>query len=804
MGHGSSHMTAYRMTALLAAVGVMTAAAVGAAEPARQPQAQAVAMPGETSDVLEIVVLAKKIGAGESRATSVLAAADIDERPLGADITQSLAKVPGVQVSTGDARGGSFSFELYLRGLNKEQIGLTIDGIPTGDARFNGGSPPQRFIESSNIASIEVSQSAGDIGAPSRFALGGFIDFLTADPASTPGATAELGFGSDDFHRGYLRLDSGESQHGLSAMASYSYQENDIWAGPDNRSSERDHAELKVVQRWDDGSFLKARASYNDQRDNDFNIITLGEFQADPDSDRASDVLAGIPARDIDFGGALGGTREDFLAYVNGLWQVNGNTQLRINPYYQTLDGESFRYQDRSRQLAGGNPRAVSGYNANGGAIRPAVIVTRNSNAVGGPADMRVTPRDRERYGVTGEARISEIASRHTLRLGFWWEGGDSTEDRNFYPLVNSAQSIDFDRNRLNYVEYQRSTTIETTLFYAQDSIQLLPDVLRADLGVTWFDVGYRAKSPLEYSAVVDFSQQSDLNPKVALSWQAADGLEVFGGYAQNFAGIPEDAFLGSTAVINPGDLDPIQTENFDLGVRYTATHYVVALQGYSVKLKNNIGIVPRDPTVVDPEEIVRGNVATKAANIKGFDTLGAELTAIADFDWIDLYGAYSYQNAKHDDPPAGSEARRNLAAVGVIGGERVRDIPTHSFYGQVGVGPFGGVSAQLNGRYVGKRVGGHIIAPNTFTPVGIEMLPSYTVFGANLSYDAPTGGWLSQLTLQLNIDNLFDKDYIGAVSSATATQPEFGLLTGPTVRTLDRYFIGAPRTFTFSMRARF
>jgi outer membrane cobalamin receptor len=753
---------------------------------------------------MEIVVLAKKIGAGETRAVFTLAQQDIEERPLGADVTQSLAKVPGVQVSTGDARGGSFSFELYLRGLNKEQIGLTVDGIPTGDARFNGGSPPQRFIESSNIGSIAVSQSAGDIGAPSRFALGGFIDFITDDPAQRAGVTAELGSGSDDFYRGYLRVDTGETAGGLSAMASYSYQENDIWAGPRNRSSERDHAELKVVQSWGDGSFIKARASYNDQTDNDFNIITLGEFRADPDNDRATDVLSGIPARDVDFGGALGGKREDALYYINSRWQVSDLVQLNFNPYYQALDGESFRYQDRQRRLTGGNPYAVTGYNASGGAIRPVLITTRNSNVVGGPADMRVTPRDRDRYGATGEAHIGELAERHTLRLGFWWEGGESSESRNFYPIANSAQSIAFDRNLLNYVEYDRTAKIETTMFYAQDAIQIVPAVLRADVGVTWFDINYRATSPLEYAARVDFSQESNVNPKLGLSWQASAAVEVFGGYAQNFAGIPEDAFLGSTAVINPGDLDPIETENFDLGVRYTGDHYVVSLQGYSIELKNNIGIVPRDPTVVDPDEIVRGNVATKAANIRGQEIRGAELTAIADFDWLDLYGAYSYQDARHDDPSPGSVEYNNLAAVGVIAGERVRDIPEHSFYGQIGFEPLRGLRMQLNGRYVGERVGGHIITPNTFQTVAVENLPSYAVYGARLSYDAPGFGWLTDLTLQLNVDNLFDKEYIGAVSSATATQPEFGLLTGPSVRTLDRYFIGAPRTFTFSIRGRF
>jgi outer membrane cobalamin receptor len=783
----------HRWTIVLAA---MTATAAHADDAVDQAQGQ---------PLEEITVLGKKIGSGQSRAAFVLESQDIQERPLGADVTQSLAKVPGVQVSTGDARGGSFSFEMYLRGLNKEQIGLTVDGIPTGDARFNGGSPPQRFIESSNVSSIAVSQSSGDIGAPSRFALGGFVNFVTDDPARAAGITTEVGAGSDDYYRGYVRLDSGETQHGLSAMLSYSHQQNDIWAGPHNRSSERDHTELKVMKRWENGSFVKARATYNDQTDNDFNIITLGEFRQEPRNDRARDVLTGIPALDVDFGGALGGTRKDFLIYLNGLWQVGERIALTLNPYYQTLDGESLRYQDRSRQLSGGDPRAVIGYNTAGGAIRPALITLRNSNVVGGPADMRVTPRDRDRYGFTSEARFDDLASRHTVRLGFWWEGGDSSEDRNFYPLTDSAHSVDFDRAHLNYVEYERSTTIETSMLYAQDSIELIPEVLRADLGATWLDVHYQAKSPLEYSARLSFSQSSSVNPKVGLSWKPVASVEVFGGYAQNFAGIPEDAFLGSTAVINSGDLDPIETENVDLGVRYTGGNYALSLQGYSVRLKNNVGIVPRDSSVTDPDEIVRGNVATKAANIRGIDTLGLEFTAIARFDWLDLYGAYSYQDAKHDDPPAGSRASLDLASVGVIGGERVRDIPTHSFYGQVGIGPFAGLRLQLNGRYIGERVGGHIIAPTTFAPIGIETLPGYTVFGANLSYEVPNAGaWLSELSMQLNVDNIFDKEYIGAVSSSTATQPEFGVLVGPGVRTLDRYFIGAPRTITFSVRARF
>ena len=765
--------------------------------------AQNAATPAATETVDEVVVTAERFGSGLARATFTLGAEDIQERPLGAEITQALVKVPGVQVSTGDSRGGSFSFEIYMRGLGDEQIGLTLDGIPTGDSRFNGGSPPQRFIESSNVGKITVSQSAGDIGAPSRFALGGFIDFVTDAPRKDFGGTIEAGAGSFDFRRIYGRIDSGEIAPGLSGYLTYSHQENDVWAGRDSRGSKRDHYELKVVKDFDNGSFVKARVSYNDQADNDFNIVTKGEFEAAPRSDRALDAITGIPARDIDFGGALGGWRKDWLTYANSHFVLSDTVSLDVNPYYQTLKGESFRYQDRQRVLTGGNPRAVTGYNANGGAVRPTLTTIRNSNLVGGPADMRVTPRDRDRYGVTGELKAR--FGKHALRFGGWWEGGDSTEKRNFYPVINSAQGIAYDRSKLNYVEYERAASVETTMLYAQDEFQLLDDRLKVDLGLTWYDVKYDAKSPLEYRANVKFSQHSDINPKLGATYQLAEALELFGGYAKNFAGIPEDAFLGSTAVINPKDLDPVETTNLDFGLRYVKPNLAFSIQAYDVDLKNNVGIVPRDPTAtLDPDEVVRGNVATRAVNIAGIRTRGVELTGYYDFGTIDLYGSYSRQDAKHDDPAAGSAERRALAAVAVIGGAGVRDIPKNSVFGQVGWKPMAAVKLDANVRYVGDRVGGHIVAPTTFQEIGVETLDGYALVGLTASYDWKRASG-PDLRFQFNVDNLFDKEYIGAVSGSTATQPEFGYTVAtPNARTLDRYFVGAPRTYTVSVRARF
>lgn len=758
------------------------------------------AAPTSVADPNDIIVTGAKIGAGKGRATFELDRGDIEDRPLGADITQSLAKVPGVKVSTGDARGGSFSFEIFLRGLNKEQIGFTLDGIPTGDTRFNGGSPPQRFIESSNIGAITVSQSAGDVGAPSRFALGGFIDFRSDDPAKKFGVTVEGGGGSYKYTREFVRLDTGELEHGLTAYASFSHSYNDNWAGEDARHSSHSHAEAKVAKQFDSGSFVKARVVYNRQFDNDFNIVTLPQFRANPHGDGLNDTLTGIPNTDLLYGGTFGGKRKDFMAYMNAGLVLGDHITLTANPYYQTLDGYSLSYQNRRRVLTGGDPYAVTGYAANGGAIRPALTtITAGSNLVGGPADMRVTPRDRERYGTTAELKAVDLIPRNTFRVGLWIEGGTSHEERDFYSIIPSTTSLGWQVGKPSYVQYRRQTSIRTFEAYAQDSVAIIPDVLRLDAGLTWYQVHYTAQSPLEYAARLSFSQHSPVQPKVSLSYKPLAHVELFGGYAQNFSGISEDAFLGSTAVIQPGDLKALTSENFDGGVRYTNGPFAFSVQGFHVHLKNGVGIVPNDPTVTDPIDIQRGNVATRAASIKGQSTDGIELTGLANFRWIDLYATYSYQNAKYDDAAPGSRDRLNLTSVAIIPGTAVRDIPRHSVYAEATLKPVRDLSLQANVHYISSRVGADIVAPTTFQEIGIERIPGYTLVGLSARYRV---GFLplKSAFIQLNVDNLFDKGYIASVSSATATSTETGLPG----RSLGRYFVGAPRTFTASFQVKY
>ena len=768
-------------------------------------QSTSSAAPQAKDDEQLVVVFAKKIGSGTTRATTILDKSDIDERPLGADITQSLNKVPGVVVTTGDARGGSFSFEMSMRGLTDQEIGLTLDGIPTGDARFNGGSPPQRFIDSSNISRITVSQSAGDIGAPSRFALGGFIDFVTDNPAKTFGVTLEGGLGSYDFSREYVRVDTGELWKGFTSYLTYSNEYNKIWATPDVAHDYHGHWEYKGLQKFDNGSTISAHITTNHQFDNDFDIVTLPQYEANKRSDGANDVLTGKPSIDQNYGGTFGGLRNNTMAYINSDFVLGDKWHLKINPYYQTLRGYSLSYQTSQKILNGGNPFAVTSYNATGGAVRPAVTTLSSPNTVGGPADMRVTPRNRDAYGSTAELVADDLFAGQTIRIGAWYERSASDEDRDFYPIINSADSVAWDTSKLQYVQYARSVVLKSEMLYAQDEIRAFDDRLKVDLGATWYNLTYNAKSPLEYNAVLNFSQHSPVQPKLGATWKLSDHAELFGGYAENFAGISETVFLGSTAEIDPNTIKPSTTSSYDLGLRYVRPHMAFSVQGFYVDLDNSIGIVPSGSTVgVDPNDIIRGNVATKAADTEGQKDTGVDVTGYYDLGAIDLYGEWTNQYARQANPPIGSTARIDLEAVGIIGGARVRDIPGNSIYGDLGwkVAPDAKIS--LNVHYVADRVGGQIIAATGGTELGIEKIPDYTLVGLNAYYDLPnTVG--RDMRLQLNVDNLFDTPYLASVSEATNTSVELGAtMANPNGRTIARYFVGAPRTTTLSLRIKY
>jgi iron complex outermembrane receptor protein len=760
----------------------------------------------QDDEVEEIVVLglAERYGSGLSRAEFVIGAEDIGLRPVGAEITQALVKIPGVQVGTGDARGGSFSLELYMRGLNDQQIGLSVDGIPGGDARFNGGSPPNRYVDSSNVGTIRVSQSSGEIGAPSRSALGGFIGFETIAPDDEFGAEFEFATGNFDYRRMFLKVDTGEIFGGMTSYWSFSDQSNDIHTGPNSRSKNRQHFDAKIQKDFSSGSSVDFRLSYNELKDNDFGIVSLGDYLNNPTSDTVNDIFAGDP--DVDsgftgFGGALGGEREDLLAYFNIDLVLSDTVNLSVNPYVHTLDGESFAYQGDSTTTVSGDPRDQN-------TIEEDFDVDGNR-----VADMRVTPRDRDRSGVTAELAFDDVAGFNDIRVGVWIESDETNENRNFFRVNDVRTGIEYSKNSLGYIEYERKLTTDTLYYYFQDKISLLDERLTLDVGGTFHDIDYKWQSPIEFAGANKLNAKTDdIDIKLGGVYSFTDSFEAFVGYSENFGGIFEDAFLGSSNAIDPRTVQPETSKNTDLGIRYVTDTLALSIQWYQIDFENRLTSVP---TMIDPgdiDDVINGNSPTQVVNQGGVDSQGFEVTGSAILGNVNIYATYSNQQ---------SEWTQSDPTQGIISGNSVQDIPDDSFFTEIQWSPNENFSVALNAKYVSDRVGGNIFVPDFCNPffcfdetgagvdgldfLGTQEIDGYWLAGLTAAYDLPDIAGVNNLRVQLNIDNLFDEEFIGSVTGATTSLPEFGVIGGLTAESaLDRYFIGFPRTVTLSVSASF
>ena len=761
----------------------------------------------EEEGVLEEVVvlgLKERYGSGLSRAEFVLGAEDIQQRPMGAEITQSLIKIPGIQISTGDSRGGSFSMEVYLRGLNDQQIGMSVDGIPAGDSRYNGGSPPNRYVDSVNVGVIQVSQSSGEIGAPSNSALGGFINFGTLNPTDEFTTEFGVGLGNYDYQQFYFKVNTGEILGGIRSYWSFSDQSNDIWTGPKSRDKSRQHFDVKLLKDFESGSSISYRLSYNELDDNDFGIVSLGDFLNDPTSDTVNDEFAGDP--DVDggftgYGGALGGDREDILTYFNMDFVLSDSIGLSINPYYHKLDGKSNAYQTDSTTTESGDPRDQNTieeeYDENGTRV----------------ADMRVTPRDRKRYGLTSELNFDDVFGFNDIRVGLWLEEDKTNEDRNFYRVTDTRAGIEYSRNALGYIQYERTLDTSTFYYYIQDKMSFLDDRLLLDMGLTVHDVEYEWESPSEFSGTHKVSAESDpVDWKLGGLYRFTDNLEMYVGWSQNFGGIFEDAFLGSSSAIDPNSLEPETSENLDFGLRYVTETAAISVQYYKIDFENRLTTVPTEIDPEDIDDVINGNSPTQVVNQGGVNSSGIEVTGSLIRGEFTLYGTYTHQKAEWaDDDPS----------QGIIKGARVHDIPEDSFYGEITWSPNDEFNVAISAKNVSDRLGGNIFVPgfcNRFfcfdeNGEGVdggeflrhEEIDGYWLFGVVASYNLPPMGRLNRFRVQLNIDNVFDEEYIASVTGATTSLPEFGLIGGLTAESaLDRYFIGSPRTVTLSLSAEF
>jgi iron complex outermembrane recepter protein len=261
----------------------------------------------------------------------------------------------------------------------------------------------------------------------------------------------------------------------------------------------------------------------------------------------------------------------------------------------------------------------------------------------------------------------------------------------------------------------------------------------------------------------------SPVLPNVGFSYKIGSDFAVFGSYAKGFSSPRTDNLYRAPIV----KVDPETTDTFDLGVRYTTNRVQAQATAWSTKFKNRI--------VTSFDQVAGISVDRNVGSVKGkgFD-VGI---AIKPLDFFTFQGNFSYNDSKLQD---NIQVAAGPAGLLQTAGKRVAETPKWQagYRAQLEFGP---VELGLQIKYVGDRFA---------TDFNDVKSGSYTLadFDAQLSLEQ----WgLKKTYVQFNVINLFDRFYLGNISTQISAPPNPG-------GAQPNFAVGAPRTILGTLHVGF
>jgi len=740
-----------------------------------------------SSDSLEEIVVRV-----QKRPTYAYSSIDESMVKQQSSITSILAVIdnlPGVLVNEGDVFGSDdWSTTISMRGfqtsLDEQQIGITIDGIPNGNSNYGGGAKANRFIDTMNLGGVLVSQGTADIASHSNEALGGTLDFLTQDPELEQRLRMSATVGDYDARKFYARYDSGNFMGNNRAWLSLSTSDNKTWI-EETGESNRDHIAAKIVSELETLK-LTGYIAWDDIHEDNYERVTPEEFIQNPDWDRLTGDWTGVPHIDQLYRRGWSTLRENLLAYGRAEFPIgpvelnfagyyhdnngrgdwlppyvvnvtddgvgNGNSELAMNP--DTVLGGAplgrLTFVDPSGMALTPTPGCTSSLTFPYGGAGPeydADCFAANAVPVG---SYRHTNYWKERMGITGDFDwVHEFSNfTNSLRGGLWYEDYHRKETRTWQKVIDSTAGFQFE-NVPYWRQYDREFPIETLMYYLEDSIEA--GVLTARVGIKQFRADLERQDNFQGGiTTASVSSDSDLllSGGLVARMPAVEGLEIFAGYAENFAAIKDEVLESDGSTL--AQIEPETAENIDVGIRYESDRLRGSLTYYNIDFNNRITFIP--PGTTSGIDYLIGTNGSYI-NVGGVESDGFEVALSYRLtDQIRGYLSYTNNNSTYlgtGDPDLDT-------TVGITPGNTVFGSAENMFVfsadwemDQYGAG--------FSSKWVGKR---WLDPANTYRLEDYVLTDVYV--GVNVG---DLTDWVQGINLQLVVNNLFDKRYLGGVA---------------------------------------
>ncbi|MDZ7902453.1 MAG: TonB-dependent receptor plug domain-containing protein [Rheinheimera sp.] len=397
--------------------------------------------------------------------------------PIG-NVMDLVNNLPGVNVGQGDPYGADdYTTVVNMRGFvidrADQQIGITIDGLPNGGSAYAGGSKANRYLDSENTAMVEVGQGAADIASASLDALGGTLNFISANPEEEQGGRFAHSQGSFNARRDFIRFDTGRIFENTTAYASLSNSFNNRWIGSgSNGFADRLHGELKSVTELDKVK-ITARLSYDDTEEDNYQPVSLAQFQNTPEWDGLTWTWTGDPDIDQNYAETWSTLRENTLLYVKTEWSLSDDLELVVTPYLHQQEGRGdwlppymhYPVDANGNVVKAGNVKTTR-YKFVDAQGRPILDPTASTVGAKRVASYRHTHYDKDRSGALAELKYS--MDNHQLRGGLWFEQQDRRQTRDWHQVIDTAISYQFNQTPY-WVQFDDQYSSDVLKYFVQD-----------------------------------------------------------------------------------------------------------------------------------------------------------------------------------------------------------------------------------------------------------------------------------------------------------------------------------------------
>lgn len=699
----------------------------------------------------------------------------LDKQTATGNAVDKLKYTPGLNISSEDATGLS-GFRFTMRGLNSDQVGMSVDGMPINDSG-NYALYSNLLGDPENIEQIFVTQGSAEADGPHIGSSGGNIGIVTIRPTKETGAFVKQIMGSNATRKTFARLNTGEI-NGLSNWLSASHTEGQMWRG--SGAVRADKVEWNSFFDAGDGNTANLILKYHEQDNNSYSQLTKAQYQQnghkyDP---YPATPTVGSNGKYNSYYALAQNPFQTFTAVLNTQFKLADNLALSVIPYYYWGNGSgvgSSSYAlNRGSNQGGvfdlGNLPTGAQYNADG---------TPNSGVYYRPSRTQTW-----RPGIT--TKLNWDLGDHSVQVGYWYERARQSQTQPFIPLKASGKPVDtwpdsndavVDANGNTIQGRDRFTVTPAQKVWAQDTWYINPDWTLV-AGLAYMNV---KRDGTNHGSLTEQAEKRNqtynkLLPNVGLKYQLDERDQLFYSLSRNMR-IPQNYVLydkGAGSI----DAKPETSWNHELGWRYTDDDMTVAATLFYMQFKDR-QVSSRD---------INGDFADINAGAVNNSGLELEWSGLLP-NHFNYYTSYTYTKAEQQDDLTVYNAGQAILLP--TSGKQFANVPKNMLAANIGYddGRFYGT---FGGKYTSKLYG---------DLTNDEAISGRTVFNAGAGIYLPVDKKVvKDATLRLNVDNLFDKKYLDGVYTTKTNAATYGGFRDGD----PAYIVGLERTVTVSLEANF